>query len=78
MKSANISPPRESTTIAIRWAFPREVRPSWANFSSIWGGTLSTQKYPRSSRALMTLDFPAPERPVTIISSILLHSFADT
>ena len=41
-----------------------------ANIGISFTGRLSTQKYPISSIAWITVDFPAPESPVTIISCI--------
>ena len=58
-------PPRTSTTTAMRDSRSSEWPARSSSGRSICGGRLSTTYQPRSSRALLTVERPAPAMPVT-------------
>src|SRR5690606_11068319 len=68
-RSANISPPRTSTTAAMRGSFPSMRPASSSSGRSICGGRLSTTYQPWSSSASAAVERPAPDMPVTIKTS---------
>ena len=68
------SPPRTSITTASRGKGVLAKLNRSAIGSSICGGRLSTTYQPRSSRALPTVDLPAPDMPVTSNSSCFLSA----
>ena len=69
------SPPRTSMTTASFGNLALVMVNRSAIGPSICGGRLSTTYQPRSSRALPTVDRPAPDMPVTMSSSCLRSSF---
>ena len=70
-KSSKNIPPLISITNAILSILPSLWTQASANLGINFGGKLSTQKYPKSSKLLVASVFPAPESPVTITNLIL-------
>src|SRR5690606_24405223 len=67
--SANISPPRTSTTAAARGSWPSARPASSSSGRRICGGRVATTYQPCSSGAFAAVERPAPDMPVTMRTS---------